>query len=122
MASNITFNTGLRSLLATQFAVAFNAANGSTLKMYDGSSNLLVTINLPATAFTISNGVATKAGTWSAVVAQSGTATSFIMGYTTAWTITGYVGTAGCDINLDNNILVAGGTVTISTFTITQPA
>lgn len=90
------------------------------------SGDLLATINLPASAFDAAvAGVAEKAGTWSATAGASGTAGWFRFRDTgdnvrMDGSITGTSG--GGDIELDDTAIVSGGTVTITAFTITQPA
>ena len=122
MASNLVFATATRNALANAMKTFID--NGLYLVIRDGSSNILAAITIPSPPFgAASSGVITKAGTWSTTVTLSGTATTFIISPdgTTPY-ISGTVGmTSGYDLNLDNNVLVSGGTVTISTFTITQP-
>ena len=109
---------------------------GGTLKIYTGSQpatadtapsgTLLCTITLPATPFgAASGGVASKSGTWSAAAGAGGTAGWFRIetsGGTHpmdgAITATG----GGGDMELDTTTIVSGQTVTINTFTLTQPA
>jgi hypothetical protein len=132
MASALKFGTLVRNALADALAAVWNSG---TLLIYDSappadpqtafSGNLLVTINIPATAFgAASSGVASKAGTWSATVSASGTALGFRMidsGGTKK--MDGNIGLTASspDMVLDNNVLVSGGTATVSTFTLTQP-
>ena len=126
MASNLVFATSTRNALANAMKTFLDnsGASGFTLDLLSAGAVHLVSINLPSPPFgAAAVGVITKAGTWSATVGTSGTATNFaIYDISPAAVITGTVGTADADLILDNNVLVSGGTVTISTFTITQPA
>ncbi len=85
---------------------------------------LLGTCPFGATAFgSASTGVATANAITSDTVADnSGTATTFAL-LTNAAVVhsDGTVGTSGCDINFDNNVIVAGGTIAISAMTLTVP-
>ena len=134
-------NTTLRNAMVDAFKAAFD---GGTLKIYadssgvqpasandpvPGTATLLATINLPSPAFNAgSGGAVAKTGTWSATVAASGTAVWFrIEGpgsngkvFDGKIALTGSVG--GEEILLDAIALLAGCTVTISTFTYTQQA
>ncbi len=132
MASGLKLGTTLRTALANAMAGLWNSG---TVKIYSGSQpadpqtapsgTLLATINIPSTAFgAASSGVASKSGTWSATVANSGTAGWFRMTSSdTTEIMDGTVDVAGNspDMVLDSTSLVASGTVTVSTFTITQP-
>lgn len=112
--------------------------DGGELKIYSGSQpatadtaptgTLLVTITLPTPAFDASSsGVAAKAGVWSAV-ASAGAPTN--AGYFRmkssggsfpidgAITATG----GGGELELDDIAITSGETVTINSFTITQPS
>jgi hypothetical protein len=109
--------------------------NNATLKIYTGTQpaaggvatgTLLVTITLPADAMgASSSGVASKAGTWSAVAGNTGTAGWFRIEssagsrwYDGEVTATG----GGGEIELTSTSIVSGQTVTITSFTVTQPA
>jgi hypothetical protein len=124
-------NDAQRNRLADSFATSFD---GGTLAIYTGtqpatagtaaSGTLLATITLPGTAFgAASAGVASKAGTWTDTVDVSGQA-----GWGRFVSATGDrrmdvdIGQGAGELSLDEDDLVAGGTVTVTTFTITQPA
>jgi hypothetical protein len=109
--------------------------NNATLKMYTGaqpaagaaaSGTLLVTITLPADAMAAAAaGVAVKSGTWSGTAVATGTAGWFRVEsssgsrwYDGAITATG----AGGDIELTSTSITSGQTVSVATFSITQPA
>jgi len=128
----LTFGTALRTAIITAIAKyedratpTWNAAaSGGLLQLFSGAT-VLVSINLPSPCFTVGTGSMTKAGTWSSTVIANGTATTFKLitnddGVTPD--LSGTVGLGTGDISLDNNVLAIGGTVTISTFTLTQPA
>jgi hypothetical protein len=106
-----------------------NAYAGGTLEIRTGSQpasanaaasgTLLCTINLPNPAFSAPvNGVLTKTGTWSGTAIASGIA---------GWAR--FIGTGGehidaaigSDLTIDNANVVDGGTVTVNTYTHTQP-
>lgn len=109
--------------------------NNATLKIYTGSQpaaggaasgTLLVTITLPADAMAAAAaGVAAKSGTWSGTAVATGTAGWFRVEssagsrwYDGAVTATG----AGGEIELTSTSITSGQTVSIATFSITQPA
>jgi hypothetical protein len=123
----------LNNALRTDFATVLNTDfGGGTLEIRTGSSpgagsaatgTLLASITLPATPFSISNGVATKTGTWSTTAAASGTAGYVRVkdsGGTKIMDLT--VGTSGAEVNLDNTNIATGQTVAVSSGTITFPA
>lgn len=111
--------------------------SGGTLTIYDddsigipanaddalGAQVSLVAITTPTPSFGAgSNGAAAKAGTWSDTCIAGGTPTFFrlVVG---AHCFQGTVGldTGTFDLEFDNATWLLGGTVTISTFTITLP-
>lgn len=112
-----SFNSGVAEIRSgTQPATAGDAATGL----------LLASIPLPADAFqAATSGTASKNGTWTVAASQSGTAgwvrfrnaadTVRMDGSVTA---TG----GGGDLTIDNTSIVATGTVTVTSFTATQPA
>lgn len=85
---------------------------------------LLGTLTFSSTAFgSASTGTATAASITSDTSADaSGTAGTFAL-LTNGGTVhsDGTCGTSGADMNFDNNVIVAGGTIAISSLTITQP-
>lgn len=109
---------------------------GGNLKIYSGSQpatadtapsgNLIVTITLPATPFAAaSSGVIAKSGTWSGVAGATDTAGWFrIQTSGNTHPLDGSVtATAGGgELELDDVTITSGQTVTVSSFTITQPA
>lgn len=88
------------------------------------SGTLLGTLTFSATAFGASStGTATAATITSDTSADaSGTATQFRI-YTGGGSIhsDGTCGTSGADLNFDNNVIVAGGVIAITSLTITVP-
>lgn len=129
----LRFDDDIRNTLVASWGAVFDSG---TLTIYTGTQpttandaatgTTLVTITLPADAFTAGTaGVQNKAGTWSASASAGGTAgwcrfsnsgdTQRMDGSVTATS-------GGGMIELDNTTIVSGGTVTISTFTLTQPA
>jgi hypothetical protein len=109
--------------------------NNATLKIYTGTQpaagaaatgTLLVTITLPADAMgAASAGVAAKSGTWSGTAGATGTAGWFRIEssagsrwYDGAVTATG----GGGEIELTSTSITSGQTVTITSFSVTQPA
>lgn len=107
-----------------------------TLKIYTGSQpatadtavtgTLLCTITLPATPFAASSGgVIAKSGTWSGTAGATGTAGYFrILTSGASFPLDGAItGTGGGgELELANTSITSGQTVTITSFTITQPA
>lgn len=109
-------------------------ADAGKLRFYDGTqpaagggtaTTLLAELTMNADAFpAASSGVLTaNAITQDSSIDASGTATwaRLLKSDGTTTLIDLSVGTSGCDINLNNNVLVAGGTLSISSFTITHP-
>lgn len=109
--------------------------NSATLKIYTGAQpaaggaatgTLLVTITLPADAMAAAAaGVASKSGTWSGTAVATGIAGWFRVEssagarwYDGAVTATG----GGGEIELASTSITSGQTVTVTSFTITQPA
>jgi hypothetical protein len=125
-------NTAMRNRQADSLGDDFNSG---TCKLYTGaqpgsgddaaSGTLLVTINLPADAFAAAaSGAAAKSGTWSGVAGNTGTAGWFRLANAAgtrsidgAVTATG----GGGEIELDSTAITASQTVTINSFSITQP-
>ena len=109
--------------------------NNGTLKIYTGTQpaaggvatgTLLVTITLPADAMgAASAGVASKSGTWSGTAGDTGAAGWFRIEssagtrwYDGAVTATG----GGGEIELTSTSITSGQTVTITSFSVTQPS
>ena len=129
----VRLNTALRNLLADSLGDTFNSGvleiRTGTQPASAGDSatgTLLASIPLPADAFSAASvGVTSKSGTWSVAAAATGTAgwarfrnagdTLRLDGSVTA---TG----GGGDLTIDNVSIVATGTVTVTSFTVTQPA
>ncbi len=134
MASNFKIGTAARNAASDAIAALLNSG---TIKHYTGSpptnvsdassGTLLATNTFGATAFgSSSTGTATaNAITSDTNAAASGTAGYFRArasgGGDTAAIFQGTTGTSGCDLNFDNNVFVAGGTVAITSFTLTTP-
>jgi len=126
----LRYNTALINELVS----TFEGFEGGDLEIYTGtqpatantaaSGTLLATIVLPADAFNAaSGGVLSKNGTWDDTVDATGTAgwarlSNGAISMDMNITATG----DGGEITLDNISLITGGTVTVSTFNITQPA
>lgn len=109
--------------------------NNATLKIYTGSQpaagaaatgTLLVTITLPADAMgAASSGVASKSGTWSGTAGDTGTAGWFRIESSSGsrWYDGAVTATSGGgEIELTSTSITSGQTVTITSFTVTQPA
>ncbi len=87
-----------------------------------GAQNLLVQLTFGATAFGAAvNGVATANAITAGTVIYEADATWFrcLESDTTTAVFDGSVGTSGCDLNLNDAHLVVGGTVSITSFTVT---
>lgn len=110
--------------------------NGGTLKIYTGSQpadpnavasgTLLCTITLPNPAFgAASAGSISKSGTWSAVAGDTGTAGYVRMASSDTLKtldITVTESGAGGDAIIDDDAIVNGNTVTVTSCTVTMPA
>jgi hypothetical protein len=111
----------------------------NTLTFYDGTppasataslatgTTTLVAISLPTPAFAAAStgGVAAKTGTWSGTVATGGSPDFFRFAVTGGHVWQGTAGASGGTNDIDfptgQMTWVAGGTVSISTFTVTVP-
>lgn len=109
--------------------------NNATLKMYTGTQpaagaaatgTLVVTITLPADAMAAASaGVAAKTGTWSGVAGDTGTAGWFRIESSAGsrWYDGAITATAGGgEIELTSTSITSGQTVTVTSFSVTQPA
>jgi len=116
----MTLNTALRNALANEFKALFD---GGTLTIQTAASATLATITLPATAFNAaSGGAVAKTGTWSATASASGVATKAIFSNGGSETAEVTVGESLAELIIDDENIVSGGTVTVSTYTLTVPA
>lgn len=124
----LAFSTALRNSRLDAIVTAIGTSG--KVRIYDGTrpatggaeTTVLAELPLSATAGTVSAGVLTmNAITSDASADATGTATWFRV-----WTaasvavIDGNVGTSGSDLNLNTVSIVAGGSVAISSFTITE--
>lgn len=113
---------------------AIETATGATAKLYFFSgaqpancaaadpAGLIATMTLPADWMNAASaGTKTLLGTWSVVASGSGTAICYRIKDNAGTTCheQGSVGTAATDIILDNNVINAGQTITITAKTIT---
>lgn len=136
MALNTTISTAARNAAVDAITALLNAGGAGTVKIYTGTQpagpgtavgaqTLLGTLTLTATAFgAASGGTATAAAITSDTSADAtGTATWFraASGAGTA-VIDGSVGTATSDMILDSVSIIAGGTIAVTSWTITMPA
>ena len=120
----LTLATTMRNAIAD--AVDTQIGTSATLEFQTSGDVEVATLTLANPAFgAASNGVITLSGTpLSDTNATGGTMAKFVIksGGTTVQ-ITGTVGTSGADINFAGGVAVgAGDTVTLTSFTITQPA
>lgn len=126
-------NTTLRNNMLDEITTDIDAGAGAgTLRIYDGTqpatggtaTTLLAELTLsdPSCA-AASGGVLTFSSITSDTSANAtGTATWFrIVDSDTNFVLDGTVGTSGADINFDSVSFVTGGTVAISSLTITDP-
>lgn len=109
--------------------------NGGFLELYTGTqpatpdtalsgNTLLATLALSATAFGAASSATKTANTiTSATAAATGTATFFRAYKSDATTavIDGSVGTSGADLNLNTTSIVTGATVSVSSWTVSDP-
>lgn len=109
--------------------------NDATLKIYTGTQpaagaaatgTLLVTITLPADAMAASSaGVAAKSGTWSGTAGNTGTAGWFRIESSAGARLYDGAVTAtagGGEIELASTSITSAQVITITSFTVTQPA
>jgi hypothetical protein len=93
-----------------------------------GSGTILATINLPTDWMAAASGGAkAKAGTWQDTVADNGGTAAHFRIYNSQATkdnttcfMQGSVGQGSGDLSLDNTTIVAGQSITINTFTLTD--
>ena len=123
----IEFNTALAGKFATVYTVEIPA--GSNLILYTGSvpdknsaasGTAVATIVLPSTPWVQASNNVVKNNTWSVAAANAGTVTYYrlVNAGVTEWeqgTVTASGG--GGDAIIDNTTLVAGQTVTCTTYT-----
>ena len=110
------------------------AGAGAKIMFYVGAQNttpesapaglLLGTVAITGSYGSASNGAITTSTIASATAGNSGTAASFwhTQSNSTTPLADGTVGaTSGYDINFDNNVIVSGGTIAMSSMTVTFP-
>ena len=115
-------NTAFRDYLSIAWGESFDSG---TLEIRTaGGAVLLATITLPATAFGApAAGVIAKAGTWSVTAVASGVArVGRFISSADAREAEVTIGLAAADMIIDDEDVVNGGTVTVTTFTYTTPA
>jgi hypothetical protein len=115
-------NTASRDELASALGGLFNS--GTLEIRTSGGTTLLGTITLPNPAFGApSTGVVSKSGTWTATASASGVARvgRFISSDTNK-TMEVTIAESAAEMIIDDENVVSGGTITITAFTITQPA
>jgi hypothetical protein len=126
----IAYHATLRSSMMD--AVTTRAGNAALLRIYDGSrpatggaaTNLLAELTC-ATPFAAgaSSGVLTLGSiTQDSAANATGTATWFriVQSDGTTHVMDGNVGTSGSDLNLNSTSIVTGGTVSVTSFVITE--
>lgn len=114
-------------------AIESTIGTAARLKLFSGAvpancaaadpAGLLATITCPSDWMNAaSGGTKTLNGTWSVAASGSGTAISYRIYASDGTTCgeQGTVGTSGTDIVLDNNVMNAGQTITITAKTITS--
>lgn len=128
--------TATRNALADAFVDLFDAGSGAGyIEIRSGTrpssandaatGTLLATLTLSDPAFgDASSGVATASAITSDTSADNTGTASWARGYDSDDTVVGdfSVGTSGAEINLDSTSITAGGTVGLSSFTVTMPA
>ena len=116
----MTINTDLRNVLATAFKGEFD---GGTLTILTSGDATLATITLPNPAFAAaSSGAVAKTGTWSATASGTGAAAKAIFSNAGTETATLTVGESEAELIIDDADIVSGGTVTVTSYTMTVPA
>jgi hypothetical protein len=118
---SLVYNNNTRNELATAYGALFNAG---TLEIRTAADAVLATITLPNPAFgSPTDGTIAKSGTWQATASGSGVAAKAVfISSDTNKTATETVGESGAAITIDNETIVSGGTVTVSTYSYTVPA
>lgn len=127
----VRVDTDVVNTLADAFAALFDSG---ILEIRDGTQpsdaddaavgTVLASITLPATAFgAAAAGVVSKSGTWQDASANaSGTATWFRMKDSgDTYRLDGSCGQGSGDLSFDDSSIVAGGVVTITSFSVTMP-
>lgn len=120
-----TLNNQLRTDLAEQLNTRFGGGVLEIRTATGGGGSLLCSITLPATPFSVTNGVATRNGTWSGTASGTGTAGGArIRASDSSRTLDLSLSATGGggETTLDNTSIASGQTVTINTVTITVPA
>jgi len=126
-ASIAAWNAALNAIMATLnsgFIELYTGSQPATPDVAVSSQTLLATLPLSATAFaSASGGTATANAITNASAAATGTATWFRAYKSDGVTavIDGSVGTSGCDLNLNDVALTTGGTVSITSWTVSMP-
>ena len=118
----MTLNTDSRNELAAALGALFNS--GTLEIRTSGGTTLLATITLPNPAFgSPSAGAVAKSGTWSATAVASGIARlgRFISSDTNK-TMELTIAESAAEMIIDDEDVVNGGTVTVNTCVLTQPA
>lgn len=122
-------NDSLRNSLATAQAALFD---GGSIEIRTGtqpadpdsaaSGTLLCTITLPTPALSVAGAVMSKAGTWadSAIATATAGWARIKNAAGTKW-IDVSVAEAGADLTIDDDAIVSGGIVTVTSFSITIP-
>jgi hypothetical protein len=128
---SLRLNDAFRNDLADRLAVIF--ASGS-IEVRTGaqpadpddaaSGTLLATISLPATPFgAAASGAVAKSGTWSGVAVADGTAGwARFKNAAGTRTFDCSVAESAADLIIDDDAIVTGGQVTVTSFTYTIPA
>lgn len=128
----ISMRTALRNTRLDTITTDVGATG--TIRIYDGvapasanaalsGNNLLATLNCSATfAAAAASGVLTANAISSATAALTGTATFFRLLRPDGTTVVlqGSVGTSGADLNLNSTSITSGGTVSVTSFVITE--
>lgn len=137
MALNTIISAAVRTAMVQQIQVALDAGSGpGTIKIYTGTQPagpgtavgaqvLLGTLTLSDPSFPAgSTGVITASAITSDTTADAtGTATWFrALDSNAVAVIDGSVGTSAADMILDSVSIVAGGTIALTSWTITMPA
>lgn len=117
----ITLETNARNAAANAVGALLN---GGTLEFQTSGGVEVATLTFDATAFgAAASGVITANAITEDADVTGGTITQFVAKTSAAAAVFGgTVGTSGADINLTSTTLAAGETLSITSFTYTQPA
>ena len=121
---NLALNAALDAACNSGFMQIYTGTQPATPDAALSGNTLLATLNLNATAFgAASGGTKTAGAITSGTAVATGTATFFRVFKSDDATavIDGSVGTSGADLNLNDVAITTGGTVSVTSWTVSMP-